>query len=144
MKKIILTCLLVLWLVIIFIFSNQNGSISKKMSDTIVNKIDNKETTKTNSSNENKKENRTLILIVRKGAHFFEYFILGALCYLVLKIYGFNNKSIIISISLCFIYACSDEIHQLFLDGRTARVIDVFIDTCGGTLGSLLIKKFKS
>ncbi len=50
------------------------------------------------------------------------------------------------SVLFCFFYACSDEIHQLFVSARSGRVLDVFIDTCGACLGNgivLLLKKYK-
>ncbi|GKX68088.1 VanZ family protein [Inconstantimicrobium mannanitabidum] len=32
-----------------------------------------------------------------------------------------------------FLYACTDEIHQLFVIGRNGCIRDVFIDTFGGS-----------
>ena len=29
-------------------------------------------------------------------------------------------------------YACTDELHQLFISGRSASIIDVLIDATGG------------
>ena len=46
--------------------------------------------------------------------------------------------AIMISISFCFLYACTDEIHQLFVVGRTGRFTDVLIDTCGSFTGIML------
>mgnify|MGYP003309055667 FL=1 len=42
------------------------------------------------------------------------------------------------SIIICFIYACTDEIHQLYVVGRTGQFIDVLIDTIGALLGCLV------
>ena len=36
-------------------------------------------------------------------------------------------------------YAASDELHQKFVDGRSAEIRDVCIDTCGVILGILLV-----
>jgi VanZ family protein len=38
-----------------------------------------------------------------------------------------------------FLYAASDELHQVFVPGRTALVSDVFIDSSGGLAGLLAI-----
>ena len=38
-----------------------------------------------------------------------------------------------------FFYAASDELHQKFVDGRSAEIRDVCIDTCGVILGILLV-----
>lgn len=141
MKKVIYTILLITWMGIIFMFSNQNGESSKGLSDKIVDFI----VDVINVKEENKDDVKdTIGLVVRKGAHFTEYFILGLLCFLTLKSYGINNRLLIISICFSFIYACTDEFHQLFLDGRCGQFIDVLIDTCGGCCGTLIIKKFNS
>lgn len=139
LKRIIFTILLITWMGIIFIFSNQNGKSSKGLSDKIVDCIIDIVNVK-EENKENVKE--TLGLIIRKGAHFTEYFILGLLCFLTFKSYNINNKLIIISICFSFIYACTDEFHQLFLDGRYGQFIDVIIDTCGSISGILLLNLF--
>ena len=41
--------------------------------------------------------------------------------------------------SIVFLYAASDEFHQIFVALRTALVSDVIIDTTGGTIGLLLL-----
>ena len=38
----------------------------------------------------------------------------------------------------CFIYACTDEFHQLFIAGRSGEFMDVMIDTMGVLNGALL------
>lgn len=71
---------------------------------------------------------------VRKLAHFFVYFVLGVLVYILLK--EFNVSSIIIySFLLCYLYAVSDEIHQFFIPGRSMEFRDTIIDGCGAFLG---------
>ena len=46
---------------------------------------------------------------------------------------------LIMSITLSFLYACTDEIHQIFVPGRSAQFRDVLIDTLGAIFGCLLI-----
>ena len=41
-------------------------------------------------------------------------------------------------IVFCFLYACSDEIHQLFVPGRSGMFTDVLIDTGGAVTGMLV------
>ena len=53
-----------------------------------------------------------------------------------------DNKSIIYTIIFVFIYACSDEIHQLFVSGRSGEILDVLIDTTGGFVGTMIYKLF--
>ena len=52
---------------------------------------------------------------------------------------GDNWKKILISIGLAFLYACSDEIHQLFVNGRSGEFTDVLLDTCGAGFGILVV-----
>lgn len=70
--------------------------------------------------------------IVRKSAHFIEYMILAILAYNVFDLYLNRNRSMLITIILVFLYACSDEFHQLFIQGREGTFRDVIIDTLGG------------
>jgi VanZ family protein len=74
-------------------------------------------------------------LVIRKGAHFTEYFILFILTYNVISLYVIERKSRFYSIILVFLYACSDEFHQSFIPGRGPAFKDVMIDTSGGILG---------
>lgn len=41
--------------------------------------------------------------------------------------------------SLTVIYACTDELHQLFVDGRSGQVSDVMVDASGAALACLLV-----
>ena len=49
------------------------------------------------------------------------------------------KKRMLLSIIIGFLYAISDEIHQSFIPNRSARAIDVFLDTLGATNGVLII-----
>jgi VanZ family protein len=44
-----------------------------------------------------------------------------------------------LSLALIFLYAASDELHQVFVSSRTALVSDVFIDTAGGLISLSLL-----
>lgn len=77
--------------------------------------------------------------IVRKGAHFTEYFILYILAYRLLLLYYSRSKAIVLTIFGVFFYACSDEFHQWFIEGRVAAFKDVLIDTFGGIFGSIVM-----
>ena len=76
-----------------------------------------------------------LEFIIRKTAHFTEYAVMGFLWYL----YFANRKyNILISIGATSLYACTDEFHQLFVEGRSGQIRDILIDTCGGSFGVLV------
>ena len=99
-KRIIYTVLLVLWMIIIFMFSNQNANNSQSTSDKVISTIiEIVETVTNNEISEDKRINviEDTSFIVRKLAHFTIYFILGVLVYLTLTSYHVN-KTILFSI----------------------------------------------
>ena len=84
----------------------------------------------------------TLIFLVRKTAHFTEYAVLGSLFFLNLKSWQRSKNStsmnILLSLIFSFLYACTDELHQIFVPGRSAQFRDVLIDTLGASFGTLI------
>lgn len=132
-RKIIYWSLLIAWMIIIFVMSNQPAKISDSQSIGVLDlfsKI---------GVNINGIFGDFANFIIRKCAHFLEYMILALLVLNVLKLY-FNMKQVItITIIFIFLYACSDEIHQLYVPGREGAIRDVIIDTCGGII-LILIK----
>lgn len=146
MKKIILYILLIFWISLIFYLSHQPSVESSKLSNGVIDKIihtveiiNGHEFT----DNELKMISNYLIFPIRKLAHFTLYFVLGILTYNVVQLYMNNKKILIISILFCIIYACSDEIHQLFVSGRSGELRDVLIDTIGSLLGIIISSKIK-
>ena len=63
---------------------------------------------------------------------------MGLLIISFLKEFGLTKRSIFISIIVVLLYACSDEIHQTFVAGRSGEVLDVLIDTIGGSLSTYI------
>lgn len=81
----------------------------------------------------------SLHFYVRKGAHFFAYFTLGLLVVHALftsRQRGFRGMTL--ALMICVIYAISDEVHQLFIPGRSGEVTDVIIDSAGASVGIML------
>lgn len=145
LNKMIYTILLIIWMIIIFLFSNQNAVKSESISDKVTSGVI--DITETITNQEIKEEKRNTLIqetrfYIRKSAHFTLYFILGILTYLTFCSYSIKNP-ILFGILFCLFYACSDEIHQIFSEGRTAKLLDVFIDTIGSSMGILLISIFK-
>lgn len=141
MKKTIKLILVILCMIFIFSFSSDNAQKSTKKSDNVIIKIS--ETIFKRKLTEKEKEYYTskYIVIVRKSAHFTIYLILGFLISSLLKEYMIiNKKNIIMTIIIIAIYACSDEIHQLFIPGRSGEIRDVLIDTLGGFTGSIFYR----
>ena len=74
-------------------------------------------------------------LLIRKLAHFIEYFILAILVFLLLRDSTVKTKDIVVYVLffvLCI--AVSDEFIQSFV-GRGSNVRDVVIDFSGGIIG---------
>ena len=127
-------------MITIFLFSSEDASNSSNTSETLV-----KEVVGIVIKDDTKKEEKVESIVskymfyIRKSAHFIEYMLLGFLLVNLAKDY--RNLSIW-TISLCVavacIYACTDEIHQLFVEGRAARIFDVGVDTTGGLIGGLI------
>lgn len=144
MKKVVCLILLIFWMIVIFIFSNQNATVSENVSDGFTSKV--VDVVSSVKEDEEIKENKKEIIedsrfIIRKTAHFSLYLVLGVLAYLNIKDVKKINP-IIISLIFCVLYACSDEIHQIFVNERTAKMLDVFIDSTGALMGILLINLF--
>lgn len=71
--------------------------------------------------------------------HVLEFSIFG---FLLLASFRSNSKTRKFAFLLAFLFAAfygaTDEIHQLFVQGRTASVVDALADALGGFLGSLI------
>ena len=120
---------------LIFGFSSQNATessgISKKVSEAIV-----EITNKNDTVQEKNKIVKMLEPIIRKLAHFSIYTVVGFLLMTLCFTYKIDiNKKILITMILGIIYACSDELHQTFVAGRSGEARDVLIDTSGVFIG---------
>ena len=119
----------------IFCFSNQVSDDSTKLSNGFI------RNTICKINKDCDKVIEKTFTPVRKCAHFFIYLILGIL---VMNCFNIDKKYIIYSVIICFLYSISDEVHQIFVPGRSGEVLDVLIDTCGSFLGINILYKLKS
>ena len=134
-RKVIKIILVLLWMVMIFLLSNEEAVKSSKKSDGLIIKSVELFTGKSLSDQEKEKVLKYLVFPVRKCAHLSLYLILGILVISLLREYMvINTKLVLLSLLICFLYACSDEIHQLFVPGRSGEARDVLIDTLGACL----------
>ncbi|SHK08326.1 VanZ like family protein [Clostridium amylolyticum] len=131
-KKITALILIIFWMMIIFIFSNMPSEISDEKSRFVVNFIS------MLGLDINGGFADVLNHIVRKSAHFTEYAILFILIFNWLKYYFKLTPGLVLSLIFVFLYACTDEFHQLFVPGRAGRFTDVLIDTCGGAFAMII------
>ncbi len=149
--KLLLWAAVVAVMVIIFSFSTQPAKQSNDVSEGVTRIIvDSNPNTK--DLPEQEKENIVIDYnkIIRKYAHFTLFLLLGLLSALAFMI-TFNKtwdvKIWLATLVFCLAYAISDEVHQIFVDGRGAEIKDVLTDFSGSFIGSLavlIIKKIKS
>lgn len=141
MKKIINYILLILWLFFIFYLSSETGSVSGANSNIIIYNTLNVIYDIFNISKDNLLNTVDKIVpILRECMHSLEYFVLAILIMNLLRIYNVKSNLLFISVGLCFVYSATDEIHQLFVVGRTFEYFDIFMDFIGALIGSLLYK----
>ena len=136
-KKIILWILVIFISVQIFSFSSDNSNESSgksgKFVDYVVEII--KDLSIFEEVNETELREQCQF-IIRKGAHFSIYMLLALAVFELSKSYNLKVRHcILISALYCLFYAISDEIHQLFVDGRSGEVRDVFVDFSGASFG---------
>jgi VanZ family protein len=88
--------------------------------------------------------------ILRKGAHVAVYFLqfqavwfsFSGFLYLTLPKKEFSRISAL-AVSICLVFALSDEYHQIFVAGRTAKPIDIMFDSVGIVSGYVLMSTFR-
>ncbi len=123
-KRLVFIALTVLWMGLIFFMSAQVASDSSNQSMFITERI-----IRLFISNPSSELLFFAEVLVRKAAHFTEYFILAFF------VYGIFDKdarySFVKTFCICLLYAISDEIHQYFVPGRACRFFDVMVDTAG-------------
>lgn len=140
---------------IIFGFSSQSQKETIKTSNIIVKPIENVvkndgyvfESEKEEKEYLKKLESK-LDKLVRKSAHMIIFGVLSVFVYLLCKSFGMNDAdAIIVTLAVCGIYGCTDELHQKFVKGRTSQFIDVCVDEMGCVIVLIfihLMKKMKT
>lgn len=144
LRKVIKFTLVICCMLIIFMFSSDSGTASSKKSDSvIINLVDIISNKKVNNKDRDKYIEK-YVFPVRKCAHFTIYLVLGILVISLLSEYRILNfKTVLYTLLIVFLYACSDEFHQLFVSGRSSEIRDVLIDSSGGFIGSYLYYLFR-
>ena len=140
-KKIILWFLVIGCMATIFLFSSQVAEESKKTSSSVIRTtVEVIDVKKTLTEPQKEKITADLTFVVRKGAHFSIYALLGVLIFLLSREYDFHvKKAFLAAVISSMLYACSDEFHQCFVSGRSGEVRDVIIDTSGAIAGCAVV-----
>lgn len=76
--------------------------------------------------------------VVRKGAHFLEYLVLGISLFWTVRDLR-KRASFGIPWAVGALYAVTDEVHQYFVPGRSCELRDVLIDACGVAAGVAIV-----
>lgn len=77
----------------------------------------------------------SVMYAVRKLAHFSLYAFLGFWTHFLIKSYSLRF-SVLLAGVFSGLYAVTDEIHQLFVPGRSGNPLDVCIDAAGAVTGA--------
>lgn len=118
-KKVIFSWIAVfLCMAVIFALSAQKGDDSQNLSDSLI-----------------------IIFglefssdFIRTCAHFLEYAGLAVLIYNALY-QSLGSAKPFLTVVISAIYAVTDEIHQLFVEGRACQITDIITDTAGAITG---------
>ncbi len=141
--RIVAFILLIVWMSVIFIMSAQPANKSSKVSGGFVCKIIDVLYSDFEIFSAERQSNitYTITFLVRKTAHFLEYFILGILSVITAFTYKKNKLffKIFGAVMFSILYAVSDEVHQYFVPGRACRLLDICIDSAGSICAVLLV-----
>lgn len=150
-----LTCLTLFWMVFIFMMSSagkdesnsQSGAVCEFICEHFV------EGYEEMAPEEQIQMQQKISFPVRKCAHLSEYAVLGALMTLTAASWRWEDEEtmrtgetpggtvrILPVLAAGFLYAVSDEIHQIFVPGRSGEPRDVLIDTSGVLIGICLVR----
>lgn len=139
-RKIIFIILSIACMVVIFMFSADNADASSKKSGTVVKVVVENfvEGYEEMPVEEQESIFSKVSFWVRKTAHFTIYMALGFCISGTYKKLKLVTPHTLVSLVICFLYACSDEFHQSFSPGRGPQFRDVMIDTSGALMGILI------
>lgn len=134
---------LVLWMVLIFLFSAKTAEESSRLSGSLTEVLARfffRDWFFPENAGELHDHLEKFEYLLRKAAHFSEYFVLGGLLSLFLG--EFDLKAVfrlIIGTFTGILYAMSDEFHQSFVSGRAMQGFDILIDSGGVILGVFIV-----
>ena len=120
----------VLWMSLIFILSHQDATRSSQLSGGLMTAVMDALAGLFKGISI---QPETLHFILRKGAHFTAYLVLGLLAAYAQE--PKRRKEWLWTLIICIVYAVSDEYHQTFIPGRSGELRDVLIDSAGSFTG---------
>lgn len=130
--------LAVAWMCVIFAFSAQTKEESSVVSEGLSYRMVSA-TGLFFHLNIDEETLRAIEHLIRKSAHMTEFAILAILIFIWLGRWQMSRmRRACGAMALSSLYACSDEFHQLFVEGRAGLVSDVLVDSAGAVIGVLL------
>lgn len=142
-QNIILWVLVLGYYFIITSFSTTPAGESKAESQAVVDvveKVTDVIRNKDKQDSESWITGKTFHKIVRKTAHVINFFILAFLHGLLFFSNSYNKKyTVLLTFLMGLCGAVIDEITQLFVQGRSCSISDVFVDFSGTILGCTLV-----
>lgn len=136
----VFTVLTLLWCAMIFFLSSQPADESSQTSGVFADFIKTVFFPDFDKLSEARQQDilDSITFIVRKGAHFTAYGILGALAFQTLCFIKRKPVRAAAAVGFACFYASTDEFHQTFVAGRSGELRDVLVDTSGALLFVLL------
>lgn len=131
-KKVRIILCVIFWIVtallafIIFGFSAQNGAESASLSDKVREFL----CSLTGIS--------ITPAFMSSFAHFIEYCAFSFSLFFALS-FSFNRTRPVMTVFIAAVYAATDEIHQLFSDGRVCDIKDFLVDASGALITVLIL-----
>ena len=143
-KKIVVWIALLSVMIAIYLFSSQNADASDSLSEGLLYKILERAIDSFTQMEDGIKAeiisqyNR----LIRKCAHYSIYALLGFILSRLWSFYNTKGKPCWRVLLTGALYAVTDEVHQLFVSGRSGSIVDVLIDTAGVFSGIVLFNIF--
>ena len=128
------------WMIVIYWLSDRPSTESSVQSGGLTMRIVNL-MTQSSGLNDAQQMERTLYLepYIREAAHVLEYVILAVLVLIAVRAFTSDcGRAALITVLVCFLYACTDEWHQYYIPGRAAEYMDIMLDTSGAAAAMLI------
>lgn len=137
-RRIIFIILSCIWMTVIFCFSARDAFESEKDSYKVGLKVGKVVVHNFEKQSEEKQMEfaKKIDHPVRKAAHATEYAVLGMI---LIGVFYPVKRYYLYSLLISVMYSVTDEVHQLFVPGRSGQPLDVMIDSLGALIGTLII-----
>ena len=134
----------IMMMCLIFSFSEQDADTSSELSYQVgvkILSITNETLDRGWTAEQIDRISRQSQYIIRKSAHFSEYFLLAVSVAFPLYVFGLRGIWLVLwAGGFCVAFAGLDEFHQSFVAGRSPQKKDVLIDSCGVFLGIIITR----